>query len=103
MTAREKLLDFLKSNADMLTPQQAARVEALREPQARPGSLRCDGLVGMLRATALKSCDTCEYQEGRHYCLLHTRQLKNMDTVRCKDWSDKHPNAEISHDQNGGA
>ena len=34
------------------------------------------------------SCDCCASQEGRHYCLLHTKVIKNMDTVRCKDWTD---------------
>lgn len=33
-----------------------------------------------------ESCDFCVNQENRHYCLLHSRQLKNMDTVRCRDW-----------------
>jgi len=30
------------------------------------------------------TCDDCVYQEedGRHYCLLHTIQVKNMDIVR---------------------
>ncbi len=40
-------------------------------------------------ATARKSCDTCASQEGRHYCLLHGIQVKNMDAVRCEDWSDR--------------
>lgn len=50
------------------------------------------GVVGLLGATATKSCDSCDSQEGRHYCLLHSIQIKNMDTVRCKDWSEKQPN-----------
>lgn len=37
-------------------------------------------------ASAAKSCDECRYQEGRHYCLLHTVTLKNMDTIRCHDF-----------------
>ena len=40
----------------------------------------------MLKATKFKSCDTCQCQEDRHYCLLHSILLKNMDTKRCKDW-----------------
>ena len=35
------------------------------------------------------SCDMCECQEGRHYCLLHTEQIKNMETVACKDWTER--------------
>lgn len=45
--------------------------------------------TGLMKATDEKSCDTCDFQEGRHYCLLHTMQIKNMDMVRCKNWSDK--------------
>lgn len=41
----------------------------------------------IMDATKIKSCDTCDYQEGHHYCLLHTRQVKNMDIVRCRDWA----------------
>ena len=33
------------------------------------------------------SCDACDSQEDRHYCLLHSRQMKNMDTLRCDDWA----------------
>jgi len=36
-----------------------------------------------------RSCDTCASQEGHHYCLLHTVQIKNMDTVRCSDWTER--------------
>lgn len=41
----------------------------------------------LLDATADKSCDNCVFQEGRHYCLLHTTQVKNMDATRCPSWS----------------
>ena len=37
----------------------------------------------------LKSCDTCESQEGHHYCLLHTKTLKNMNIIYCNDWKEK--------------
>ena len=40
-----------------------------------------------------ESCDTCANQEDRHYCLLRSRQLKNMDTVRCRDWELKEETA----------
>lgn len=43
----------------------------------------------LIPATDDKSCDNCQSQEGRHYCLLHSRQVKNMDTVRCKDWEER--------------
>jgi hypothetical protein len=33
------------------------------------------------------TCDDCVYQEGRHYCLLHTRTVKNMDIMRCGDFT----------------
>ncbi|MFA5378117.1 MAG: hypothetical protein WC455_20360 [Dehalococcoidia bacterium] len=36
----------------------------------------------------LDSCDWCDSQEeGQHYCLLHSRMMKNMDTHRCSDWT----------------
>ncbi len=43
----------------------------------------------LLFATPKKSCDNCAAQEGRHYCLLHGVQVKNMDAVRCEDWEAK--------------
>jgi len=33
------------------------------------------------------SCDTCDSQEGCHYCLLHTKQIKNMYLYCCGDWT----------------
>ena len=43
----------------------------------------------------LKSCDTCESQEeGGHYCLLHTKTLKNMNIIYCDDWEEKMSNNE---------
>ena len=36
-----------------------------------------------------ESCDTCASQEGRHYCLLLTQQIKNMDLHICDEWSEK--------------
>ena len=32
------------------------------------------------------TCDDCDSQEGRHYCLLHSIQVKNMDLMRCGDF-----------------
>lgn len=29
------------------------------------------------------SCDQCTHQEGRHYCLLIGKTMKNMDTICC--------------------
>jgi len=37
----------------------------------------------------LNSCDNCFYQEGRHYCLLNARTMKNMDIKRCRDWKQR--------------
>jgi len=34
----------------------------------------------------MDSCDNCNSQEDGHYCLLHTKQIKNMNKVRCMDW-----------------
>lgn len=38
----------------------------------------------------MESCDHCASQEdGGHYCLLHSEQVKNMDTVCCDDWAER--------------
>jgi hypothetical protein len=38
----------------------------------------------------LSSCDFCIYQEeGKHFCLLHGVQIKNMDAVACGDFEGK--------------
>ena len=34
-------------------------------------------------------CDNCDCQEGRHYCLLHGKVIKNMDISTCPDWEEK--------------
>jgi hypothetical protein len=31
--------------------------------------------------------DNCDSQEGRHYCLLHGIQVKNMELMRCGDFT----------------
>jgi len=36
-----------------------------------------------------KPCDTCDCQEGRHYCLLYGKFIKNMDVYGCEDWVEK--------------
>ena len=50
--------------------------------------------VMLYDASASKSCDECASQEGRHYCLLHGITLKNMDTIRCRDFSYRKPNVQ---------
>ena len=36
------------------------------------------------------TCDDCECQEGRHYCLLYGTTIKNMDIMRCDDLKEAH-------------
>ena len=36
-----------------------------------------------------QSCDHCASQENGHYCLLHSRPMKNMNIQRCADWTPK--------------
>jgi hypothetical protein len=36
-------------------------------------------------------CDTCSGQEGRHYCLVRTTPVKNMDIMTCDEWAPKIP------------
>lgn len=47
---------------------------------------QADRMITLQAADWLNSCDFCQDQEGRHYCLLHGVTAKNMDTVKCKDW-----------------
>jgi len=42
------------------------------------------------------SCDCCDSQEGRHYCLTFGCQVKNMDIVRCPSWHPKAQDTEMS-------
>ena len=39
------------------------------------------------------SCDDCVIQEGRHYCLMHSRPMKNMNLYRCGYWQQKPPDS----------
>lgn len=46
--------------------------------------------VGLkLRPRKVKTCDTCNSQEGKHYCLLWSKVIKNMDIKGCQDWEEK--------------
>jgi len=55
-----------------------------------------NGYPDLHPAHFLMSCDFrgCQ-EEGGHYCLLHSVQIKNMDTVACPDWTEK-DNAHLS-------
>ena len=35
------------------------------------------------------TCDDCSSQEGRHYCLLRSHQVSNMDLKRCDDFTER--------------
>jgi hypothetical protein len=34
-------------------------------------------------------CDTCDCQDGRHYCMLHGIFLKNMDLKVCVAYTER--------------
>lgn len=56
---------------------------------ASPRSLKRLVMPVMRETDWLNSCDQCRFQgEGKHYCNLHSKQIKNMDTKRCADHSD---------------
>jgi hypothetical protein len=38
------------------------------------------------------TCDDCANQEGKHYCLLHSIHIRNMDLMRCGDFEWKSNN-----------
>jgi hypothetical protein len=35
------------------------------------------------------TCDDCDSQEGRHYCLLHGKPMTNMDITCCAEFEEK--------------
>lgn len=44
-------------------------------------------VADMKRCPLLGVCDECRSQEeGRHYCLLHSEPMENMDISNCKDF-----------------
>lgn len=45
------------------------------------------------------SCDNCTHQEGRHYCLILSKTMKNMDTVSCEAFKRKKASDRRSNDQ----
>ena len=75
--------------------------DSLLQPEA-DGGVRVQRVVRprLTGSNWVNSCDTCRHQEGRHYCLLHSITLKNMDTIRCDEHQDrgrgKRPNVELS-------
>jgi hypothetical protein len=50
----------------------------------------------LVNAKWIDSCDFCDSQEGRHYCLLHGVSFKNMDIQRCADWEPREDPSTIS-------
>jgi len=48
------------------------------------------------------SCDQCAHQEGRHYCLRFSRVMKNMDTLKCDQWEQRHTDQALRPDEKAG-
>ena len=70
----------------------------------RSESLESAGYPKLHPAHYLSSCDYCDCKEdGGHYCLLHSMQIKNMDTVACDDWTKKANNVISRSNKNGGS
>lgn len=96
---RAELLQRLE-RADAPSAGAVSEHHASRE---RSRLASCSARYPMFPAAYTKSCDFCEFQEGRHYCLLHGMSVKNMDAVRCTQWQhDEKPNAEIRRAQGNG-
>jgi hypothetical protein len=66
-----------------------AKVPYKRKRKAKEPSYTKDAPI-VPAEDRFESCDYCASMEP-HYCLLHSRQMKNMDTVRCCDWMPKEP------------
>lgn len=77
--AAERDAGFLKGCSDA----QAERAEQERIAAER-------GAV-VDRKPWAPSCDDCVSQNGGHYCLMHSRPMKNMNLYRCGDWQQKPP------------
>lgn len=54
-------------------------------------------LLSHSKTTWANSCDQCTHQEGRHYCLLIGKTMKNMDTIRCVAFNRKKASARRSN------
>jgi len=55
-------------------------------------------------ASILDSCDFCEAQEdGGHYCLLHSCQLKNANLFTCPDFKRSYRKRKARDNQKGKA
>jgi hypothetical protein len=68
MTARNKLLNFLSTNPDMLTPSQAARVDAMREQKAQSGALGVGGGSGEAVGELKRLLRFCGERPGGAVC-----------------------------------
>ena len=78
MTARNKLLNFLSTNPDMLTPSQAARVEAMREPKAQSGALG----VGVGSAAPVEVVEAFKRLHGAWLLASHRSDMnEQMDAL----------------------
>lgn len=80
---REVVKAALKSRISYkLTYKEPEAVDTLEQPvgdttdRKHPPLIRPSDWSG--------SCDTCKYQEGRHFCCVYGTTIKNMDTVSCK-------------------
>lgn len=89
MNARKKLLDFLASNPDMLTPQQSQCVEALREPQAHSSALALGAGSAAQREGLCENCTHWEPDKTglrpymRGYCPIFDKQTDAIHGYVC--------------------
>ena len=50
-----------------------------------------------------ESCANCDSMEdGGHYCLLHTKQVKNANIVRCPCWTPQRKADDVPNARNDG-
>ena len=100
MTARNKLLGFLSKNADMLTPQQAARVEAMSKVAGPVSAL---GVVGG-SAAPVEVVEAFKRLHGAWLLASHRSDMnEQMDALATALHLDPYTlaplNVEISHDR----
>ena len=80
-----EILNLRTNSIDMTDQIHNDQHDDRRQPLSN-----ADGFVALREATWEESCDECAYQEARHYCLLHSVSVKNMDTVRCDSFRCKY-------------
>ena len=84
-------VDGKPTDADVVDQIGAVFAEAQARVDARRDAPCSD--AGIYESQNINEvCDTCSGQEGLHYCLVRTEQVKNMNIMTCEGWAPMIPN-----------